>query len=364
VNILWIALGIALLVVALADAVSTLVTTRVRRGRWWPTVAFYRIAWEVWRKICKAIKDGGRQERLLGAYGPVSLLWLLVIWVGLEITGWGLIWYALRDRFANLDTFLDAWYFAGVTFFSVGFGDVVPTGATARVLAVLAAFTGVVTTALVIGFLATLHHAYSDREAELLTLDDLSGDYVTPTGLIEVLAREGDTTVLYRRFVEWERWVARVIQSHSAYRMLTMFRSRRAGQGWLAGLGVMLDTSVTTLAVVDGGATREPLALYRRAVELLAVLNQQFIGRRSLPALPELREEEFRGRYERLHTLGFRVRPFDEAWAIAQELRSGYMPQLVSLSWTLLAPDTFKNPEVPYPPVLAWLTAREASPEE
>ena len=362
-KVVWIIVGGVLVVVALADAVSTLVTTRTRKGRWWPTAAFYRLAWPSWRKVGQRIKDLERRERMLGAFGPVSLLCLLVIWVGLEIIGWGFVWYGLRASFEGIDSVIESWYFSGVNFFTVGFGDILPLSGWTRILAVCSAFTGVITTALVVGFLPTLYSAYSDREAELLTVDDLSGTYVTAIGLIELNAPDGDVTALYRRFEEWERWVARVIQSHTAYRMLVMFRSRRAGQSWLAGLGIVTDTAVTLLASVRGQQLRAPLLLYRRATELVAVLSDEFNVRRDLPNVFEIEEEEFRRRYERLGALGFQLRPFDEAWATMSQLREGYVPQLLEVSWALLAPVRFRNPEVRYPDVLDRLRREDAAPD-
>ena len=148
-KVVWIIVGGVLVVVALADAVSTLVTTRTRKGRWWPTAAFYRLAWPSWRKVGQRIKDLDRRERMLGAFGPVSLLCLLVIWVGLEIIGWGFVWYGLRASFEGVDSVIDSWYFSGVNFFTVGFGDILPLSGWTRILAVCSAFTGVITTALV-----------------------------------------------------------------------------------------------------------------------------------------------------------------------------------------------------------------------
>ena len=47
------------------------------------------------------------------------------------------------------------------------------------------AFFGLMTMALLIGFLPTLFAAYSTREELVSTLDDLSGERVTPLGLLE-----------------------------------------------------------------------------------------------------------------------------------------------------------------------------------
>ena len=262
-KIVWIVVGGVLVVVALADAVSTLVTTRTRKGRWWPTAAFYRLGWPAWRRVGRHIKDLERRERLLGAFGPVSLLCLLVIWVGLEIIGWGFVWYGLRASFEGIDSMIGSWYFSGVNFFTVGFGDPAALRLDPDPCRLLG-----------------LHGRHHHRAGGGLSAHPLQrlqrsrgraadrrrplGHLRHAIGLIELNAPDGDVTALYRRFEEWERWVARVIQSHSAYRMLVMFRSRRAGQSWLAGLGVVTDTAVTLLASVRGQQLRAPLLLYRR----------------------------------------------------------------------------------------------------
>ena len=90
-----------------------------------------------------------RREEFLGLYGPLSLLGLLVLWVVLLVAGWGAVWWGLRPAVSGVGSYLDAVYFAGVGFFTVGFGDVLPTGGLARLLVLVEAFMGLVTMALV-----------------------------------------------------------------------------------------------------------------------------------------------------------------------------------------------------------------------
>ena len=103
------------------------------------------------------------REGFLAMYGPLSLLGL-VTWVVLLVAGWAAVWWGLRSAVTGVDGYLDAVYFAGVGFFTVGFGDLVPTGGLARLLVLVEAFMGLVTMALVIGYLPTLYGAYSRRE--------------------------------------------------------------------------------------------------------------------------------------------------------------------------------------------------------
>ena len=90
----------------------------------------------------------------------------------------------LRSAVTGVDGYLDAVYFAGVGFFTVGFGDLVPTGGLARLLVLVEAFMGLVTMALVIGYLPTLYGAYSRREVQRCPLT-MSDDATTPIGFLE-----------------------------------------------------------------------------------------------------------------------------------------------------------------------------------
>jgi hypothetical protein len=139
--------GLTLVLATASDAVSTLVTTRRRPGRFWPTPVFYRQTWRAWMAVGRRARPELR-EGFLGIYGPLSLLGLLVLWVLLLVAGWGAVWWGLRSRTSGIDGYIDAVYFAGVGFLTVGFGDIVPTGDLARLLVLVEAFMGLVTMAL------------------------------------------------------------------------------------------------------------------------------------------------------------------------------------------------------------------------
>ena len=190
VEFLAVVAGFVVVLVTASDAVSTLVTTRRRRGRHWPTQVFYRRTWRAWVAIGRRAGPELR-EGFLAVYGPLSLLGLLVTWVALLVAGWGAVWWGLQSRIDGVDGYLDAVYFAGVGFFTVGFGDVLPTVGLARLLVLVEAFMGLVTMALVIGYLPTLYGAYSRREVQLLSLDDMSDEATTPIGFLEACYLSG-----------------------------------------------------------------------------------------------------------------------------------------------------------------------------
>jgi hypothetical protein len=352
VRLLALLTGAALVAVAATDAVSTLVTTQRRSSRLWPTYVFYRRTWRAWRALGQRIASERGRERFLAVYGPLSLLGLLVVWVLLLLAGWGLLWWVLRGQLHGVDGYLDAVYFAGVGFFTVGFGDVVPVGGLARLLALAQAFMGLVTIALVIGYLPTLFSAYSRREVQLLTLDDLSDERTTSTGLIRSWHADGGLDGLAAAFADWERWCAEVFDSHTAYPMLAFFRSRQPDQNWLTALGVVTDAAAISLAAIQGAGSGPALRLYRRATGLLRTA-------RELPAVARSAagggagqlgdEAAFQALYRHLEANGVPLHPYDRAWGDLHRLRVDYVPSLRATIALFLVPPEFRNHATPLP---------------
>ena len=342
VEVLAVVAGLALVLMSASDAVSTLVTTRRRPGRFWPTPVFYRQTWRTWLAVGRRTAPELR-EGFLGSYGPLSLLGLLAFWVLLLVVGWGAVWWGLRSRVSGVDDYIDAVYFAGVGFLTVGFGDILPTGDLARLLVLVEAFMGLVTMALVIGYLPTLYGAYSRREVQLLALDDLSDEAATPVGFLEAGHAGGGAEAVAAAFADWERWCDEVYDSHTAYPMLALFRSRQPGQHWLTALVVVMDAAAICVATVEGSRAGPAARLLRRGTRLVQNL-------RGLPATGEAEvaaafddEGRFRAGYQRLAALGLPLRPYEQAWSDLRRLRAGFLPQLVAATRLLLVPLEFRH---------------------
>jgi ion channel len=344
VGTLAVAAGLALVLVVAGDATSTLVITRRRRGRFWPTPVYYRWTWRAWRAAGRRATPE-RREGLLTTYGPLSLLGLLVLWVLLLVAGWGAVWWGLRSAVPGLDGYQDALYFAGVGFFTVGFGDLVPTGGLARMLLLVEAFMGLVTMALVIGYLPTLYGAYSRRELQLLALDDLSDEATTPVGFLEACHAAGGARAMAEAFGEWERWCDEVFDSHTAYPMLAMFRSRQPGQHWLTGLAVVLEAATVALASIDGARSWPAARLWRRATRLLHGFGGLPVAGLRAAELADRPGDEarFRATYQHLERLGLPLHPFEQAWSDLRRLRAAYRSELVAATELLLVPLEFRH---------------------
>jgi hypothetical protein len=102
------------------------------------------------------------------------------LWVGGLVLGFGLIHFALRP-----DSFVQALYFSGITFFTVGYGDLVSRSIAMKAVAVVEAGSGLGFLALVIGYLPVLYQLFARREAHVMLLDERAGSPPTATELLK-----------------------------------------------------------------------------------------------------------------------------------------------------------------------------------
>ena len=343
-------LGILLVIGVWRDLLDTVVTTR-HGQRFSAARRFFQATWRWYSKLARRIDDPGARERFLVPYGPISLVALLAVWVALLVFGWALVWWGLQNHINGIDGLVSAVYFSGVTFLTIGYGDIVPDGDLSRLLAVIEGLNGIITIALVIGLLPTLFSAYTRREAKLLTLDTLD-EQVTPLSYLKFHVRNGDLHPLYAEFKSWDAWVADVYDSHTAYPMLLWFRSRQPGRSWTVGLGIVLEASSYVMSTVDMAGHHEAQLLYRRAVMLIDTIRKT----RHVNAMAgELGwdEETLRRQFEHVHTgiveLGLPALPFEEAYERERLLREDYVAGLLGINDALLAPFEFKTHTRPLP---------------
>jgi hypothetical protein len=341
-----IVVGAIAVIAVLTDLVNTLVTTSTATGRWWLTRVIMSGSWRLLRAIAVRVPEGRRREALLSLYAPVLVLLLLVTWVVQQIIGFGLIWWGLNRldpaSVSGVDGLLDSIYYSGVVFFTVGFGEVVPTSTVPRFGALIEAFAGVLTTALVIGYLPALYSAYSERERKLMTLDDGTESRITPTSLVMAWAPTADPDELVERFQDWEEWVAGILETHTTFPMLRLFRSHHEGQSWITALGLIADAGLHCQLIV-GAQDRAPLFVVRRVARLLQELT---VG----VDLSEYREQFdeaaddgglFRDLYHQLEHHGFELVPFDEARTRGRAIRSTFDAPLEYLIDELVTPRGF-----------------------
>jgi len=353
-HIVGIVFGVAIIWVVLLDAFETVVLPRRVLRNFKLTAYFYRRTWVPWRWIARQIRKPSRQQNFLGYFGPLSLILLLGVWASGLIFGFALIQYGaggheqLSGERINFGKIL---YHSGETFFTLGYGDIVPTSGGARALSVLEAGTGFAFLGLVIGYIPVIYSSFSRREIQISMLDARAG---SPPSAAELLMRLAgrtedpgmDQLVLDEVLREWERWAAELLEAQISYPVLTFFRSQHSNQSWLAALTAMLDVTSLVLAGIEGvhpGQAKLTFAMARHAaVDLAQVVNARYDAaspdRLPAPELESLRDS--------LAAAGLRLRSDEYARDKLARLRSMYEPYVHSTAWNLmLTLPPWKHPE-------------------
>jgi hypothetical protein len=331
-------LGIITILAVLLDAFETVVLPRRVTRHFRLTAWFYRRTWRPWSRMALWAGSAARRESLLGYFGPLSLILLLIFWATGLIFGFALVQYGsgahvhLGDEPITFGTLL---YHSGETFFTLGYGDVTPASATARLVAVMEAGMGFAFLGVVIGYLPTIYSAFSRREIEISLLDARAG---SPPTAAELLSRFGNCpqqATLDSILREWERWSAQVLESHLSYPVLSFFRSQHNNQSWLGALTMILDTSALIMAGVDEIRAEQAqltFAAARHAVVDLA----QVVNARYDPGFPNrLPREELTRLRQTLGEDEIRVRDGSEFEQKLTHLRSLYEPYAQAMARTL-----------------------------
>ena len=336
--------GIVIIFVVLLDAFETVVLPRRVTRQFKLTAWFYRRTWIPWRKIAGRIRTPSRQQNFLGYFGPLSLILLLEFWAASLIVGFALLQYGIggHEQLGNEPiTFGRIIYHSGETFFTLGYGDIVPTSSLARFLSVLEAGMGFAFLGVVIGYLPVVYASFSRREIQISMLDARAGSPPTATELLVRLAGTAhnpaiDQLVIDGCLRDWERWSAELLESHISYPVLSFFRSQHSNESWLGALMTMLDVTSLLITGVEGihpGQARLTFAMARHAaVDLAQVVNARYD-----PAAAErLTDADFDALRETLAAAGLKLRTGDEARQKLDKLRSMYEPYLHSMGKNLM----------------------------
>jgi hypothetical protein len=326
--------GFLLILVVLLDGFETVLLPRRVAHAFRFTSLYYRTVWPLWKFLSRFWRQRRRRDGFLSMFGPLSMLGLLAAWVAALIFGFTLLYWSSGDQLhanqeADFGTYL---YLSGVTFFTLGYGDVTPQGPLGRTIAVVEAGGGFGFLALLIGYVPVFYQAFSRREISISLLDARAG---SPPSAGQFLLRmaNADRSMAHGPFLsEWERWSAELLESHLSFPFLSFYRSQHDNQSWLATLTYILDTSAILIAAVKGPATGQAqltFAMARHAAVDLALVFQ------TPPRRPEP-ERLTADQCQRLHLAlleaGLKINDGPAVQARLVELRGMYEPFLTALA--------------------------------
>jgi Ion channel len=250
IRLLAILPALLLLAAVLQDAFEVMLLPRRVQRQLRLMRLFFRVSWGIWSWVALRLKAGQRRERFLSVFGALSMVTLFACWATGLVVGFGTIEWALQGGAPS--PLFEQIYMSGVTFFTLGYGDVVPHSAAARAVAVLEAGTGIGFIAIVIGYLPVLYQLFARREAHVIQLDGRAGSPPTAGTMLCRHAEASGLAKLDDLLRAWEVWGSDLLESHLSYPMLVYYRSQHDNQSWLAALAAVMDVCALILVGVEG----------------------------------------------------------------------------------------------------------------
>lgn len=332
--------GCAVIGTILWDAFETLVLPRTPTRKLRFTRLYYRATWRCWVLSARKLQSDGRRERFLAVYGPLSVIGLLTLWAAGLVGGFALLQWSQRERLVNVagnPHFFDDLYMSATTLFTLGLGDVMPTGRLGRLLVVAEASSSLMLLTMVFAYLPILYQSFSRREVRLTMLDAWAGSPPSATEILRRVATSGDISHLDGFFADWEHWCSDILESHLSYPAIAYFRSQHQRQSWVSALTTVLDLAALAKVGIEGVPTWRAhltFAMARHAaVDLTQVLAEPLV--RLEDRLPPRELAAVRCELEQA---GLRLNRSCEANRELTELRQSYEPYIAGLANRLMMP--------------------------
>ena len=328
--------GALLLAVMLQDAFEVMLLPRRVQRHVRVATLWFRFAWTNWARFGRRFARGAPREAFLSPFGPMSMLIMFAIWASGLVLSFGLIYWAFQANPRSSPLFEQV-YMSGVTFFTLGYGDVVPHTTAARTVAVGEAGTGIGFIAVVIGYLPVLYQLFSRREAHVIQLDGRAGSPPTAGTLLTRHAEGGGMDQLDTLLREWEIWASELLESHLSYPMLAYYRSQHVNESWLSAIGCIMDTCALVLVGVQDMRPLQARMTFTMARQVLVEMARSFAVRPSrYTGGDRLDAEGYRLLQAALAGAGVAWSPGDGGQETLAALRATYEPLLDGLGRHLL----------------------------
>lgn len=325
--------GVVLVLTTGSSVVRTLIVPRGLQSALPGQIA--RFSGRLFMFIARRFDTYEERDRVLAFQAPTYLLFLLSTWLLFFLIGFGLILWPFVTSLPR------AMLESGSSIFTLGFAgthEVAPT-----LIHFIAAITGLVVVALLVGYLPTLYASFNRRETMVTLLQSRAG---APAWGPEILSRYQNVDLvdqLPALYTEWERWAADVSESHTNYPMLIFFRSPHPLRSWILALLAVMDSAALYLALAPERAPTEARLCLRMGFlclrDIASFLKVDF-DPDPLPTDPiTLTFEEFEAGIARALEIGFPVeRSAEDAWPHFRGWRVNYEQVAYTIANAVSAP--------------------------
>lgn len=242
-------LGAVAVLLVLWDAFETIVVPKTVQRRLRVSTVYSRLIWRAWHALIDRLPEGGLRQALLASFGPIALIFLFAVWAGVLVVAFAFVHFGV-SALGDASSLADYLYYSGVTFFTLGYGDLTAVDATGRLLAVVEAGTGFGFLAVVIAYIPILYQAFQRRERLIVLLDARAGSEPTAGELIRRYVEAGTLRSLTSFLREAESWAAEQLETYLSYPILAYYRSQHDTQSWLKSSTALLDACALILSGV------------------------------------------------------------------------------------------------------------------
>lgn len=333
VRILMDVVGFVIIGMVLFDVFQSVIVPRAVGRRFRAAALLWRNCWKVWPALSWRLYGANEEKRedFLAAFAPLMLVLQLVMWSILLVTGFGLVFLASAGHiYPPLRGFGDAFYFAGTSFFTIGFGDYVGRTEWTRALALAAGASGFGVVSTVTAFLFAIFGSFQQREQFVTLTSSRAGTPPNGVGLLVIAAHAGIESSLPTVMQNAQAWTSLVMETHLAYPALAFFRSSHDYQSWVGTLGTFLDAATLMMTTVrcEPGEARIAYEIGRHATIDLVNYFRLAIPKKDAGLV----RQEFDHACDRLERAGWELHDRNEAWRRFSTLRSAYAPHLNTLA--------------------------------
>jgi hypothetical protein len=333
-RIVDVVLGLFLTVGTLDSVIRTVIVPRAVSSRL--STLVLRAVQGATTFVARTRADYMVRDEILAQGAPLFLVLRLVVWIGLLVLGFALLFWG-----ASSNDFAWAIRLSASSILPLGIAHA--SSGLATSIAFLESASGVIVVALQISYLPTLYSSFNRRETLVTMLDSSSG---SPPWGPEILARHAlidnldHLNDLYRN---WEQWAADIAESHTSYTTLLYFRSPEPRTSWILALLACMDAAALQLALNPLTAPASSRPFLRMGIVCLRSLSRVTGGQFSADPHPDatidLTFEEFQYSVKRILKVGWEAeRSTEEAWPHFRGWRVNYEGMAYRLASLIDAP--------------------------
>ncbi len=260
------ALGVLLFLIVTISLMRTVIVPRPLRSLLTDAVMWVIIT--VVRMVALTRRTYTARDAALAWIGPIIILGLLIAWLVGFLVAYGFMLYGVGGKDIG-----DSMRESGSSLLTLGFAGSDAENQT--VIDFIAAATGPIVIAMLIGFLPTIYQAFIDREINVNMLVSEAGDPAWGPELLSRTSLTGSLDTLDRLFDTWTLWAASTRLTHITYPMLMYVRSPRARRHFTVSLLAVMDAAALKVSLTSSLPRRDS---YRVLLEGTQTFNLLYIN--------------------------------------------------------------------------------------